>query len=88
MNNSKNNRKELFDMIGAVSFLLDDLRLFLDTHPDNAEALSLYTQYQAQRHDLIKDYTLTYGPINSYYVDTENGWSWSEGPMPWKGEVN
>lgn len=88
MNNPKQNRKELFDMIGQVSFLLDDLRLFLDTHPDNTDALNLFAQYQSKRHELVKEYTLTYGPINSYYVDTENGWSWSEGPMPWKGEVN
>jgi hypothetical protein len=22
-----------------------------------------------------------------YYLNTDNGWSWNEGPMPWKGEA-
>lgn len=87
-NNCKQGKKELFDMIGAVSFYLDDLRLFLDTHPDNTEALELFTQYQAQRHEMVKNYTLNYGPIDSYYVNTENGWTWNDCPMPWKAEAN
>ena len=86
--NSNNGRRELFEQIGAISFALDDLRLYLDTHPDCAEALALFTEYQKQRHDLITSYTSQFGPIDSYYVDTENGWSWINEPMPWKQEAN
>ena len=85
---NSNNRRELFEMIGAVSFLIDDLRLFLDTHPDNAEALSLFSEYQNQRSELISKYTNQFGPIDSYCVNTDNGWSWINEPMPWKTEAN
>ena len=89
MNNTNMNRKTLFDTIGAVSFALDDLRLYLDTHPDCSEALSCYTEYMKRRHELVAAYTQQYGPLDSYYVDTENGcWNWNDGPMPWKGEAN
>ena len=81
-------RKELFDKIGAVSFAMDDLRLYLDTHPNCAEALSLFTEYMNVRQELVSRYTQEFGPIDSYYVDTDDGWSWISEPMPWKAEAN
>lgn len=88
MNNQNTNRRELFDNIGAISFALDDLRLFLDTHPDCAEALSLFTEYMTLRHELMAKYTTEFGPIDSYYPGTDNGWTWNKGPMPTSNEVN
>jgi YesN/AraC family two-component response regulator len=41
-------RRELFDTIGAVSFFLDDLRLYLDTHPDDAEAFGRFKELQQE----------------------------------------
>ena len=87
-NNGTMSRKALFDAIGAVSFAMDELRLFLDTHPDCSEALASYTEYMNRRHELIAQYTRQYGPLDAYYLNTEGGWSWNEGPMPWKGEAN
>ena len=81
------NRKALFETIGAVSFAMDDLRLFLDTHPDCSEALAIYTEYMNRWHELVAQYTRQYGPLDAYYLNTDNGWSWNEGPMPWKGEA-
>ena len=40
------------------------------------------------RQELISRYTREYGPIDSYYVDTDDGWSWNADPSPWKTEVN
>lgn len=80
-------KQTLFDEITEVSFVLDELRLYLDTHPDNAEALTAFTEYMKRRHELIAKYSAEFGPIDSYYVDTENGWTWAKGPMPWKCEV-
>ena len=33
------NRQQLFNLINTVSFAVDDLLLFLDTHPDDVEAI-------------------------------------------------
>ena len=75
--NDSNRKNELFEMIGAVSFAIDDLRLYLDTHPDDAEALALFTEYRDQRHQLVAEYTRDYGSIASYYPDTSRGWTWN-----------
>lgn len=85
--NKRDGERELFGQIQTVSFAMDDLRLFLDTHPDNAEALALYSQYGEQRHSLIAQYTKTYGPINSYYVVNDGSWSWVDEPMPCNGGI-
>lgn len=74
---------DLFEHLQFVSFAIDDLRLFLDTHPCDREALDFISELMKIRHIIKKVYTKKYGPIYSYNVDTDNGWSWNEGPMPW-----
>ncbi len=86
--NGNTGRKALWDSIGAVSFAMDELRLFLDTHPDCSEALALFTEYMNRRHELVGQYTRQFGPLDSYYLNTEDGWSWTDEPMPWKAEAN
>lgn len=78
----------LFDAIRAVSFTMDELRLFLDTHPDNSDALKIYLDNQARRHDLIAEYTNKYGPVEAYCINNDGSWSWTNEPMPWKAEAN
>jgi spore coat protein JB len=91
MNNVGHNsgeRKALFDAIGAVSFAMDELRLFLDTHPDSRDALALFNEYRDRRHQLVGQYTAQFGSLDAYYPNTDSGWNWNEGPMPWKTEAN
>ncbi len=88
MNHQAMSRRALFDTISAVSFAMDELRLFLDTHPGDSGALNLFTEYMNRRHELVGQYTREYGPLDSYYLNTEYGWSWTDEPMPWKAEAN
>ena len=41
-------KAELLDWINTVSFVCDDTKLFLDTHPCNAEALEFYEEFKNQ----------------------------------------
>ncbi len=87
-NNNGSGKKALFDSISAISFTLDELRLYLDTHPDCTEALSLFNDNMERRHTLIAEYTASYGPISSYYINSNGTWSWNDEPLPWKVEAN
>ena len=49
-------RDTLLKEIGEVSFFLDDLRLYLDTHPQEERALELYQQNHQKRLELLKTY--------------------------------
>ena len=47
MNNM--NKQQLFAFITEVSFALDDISLYLDTHPECPKALAVYNNYKAMR---------------------------------------
>ncbi|MDE5781283.1 MAG: spore coat protein CotJB [Lachnospiraceae bacterium] len=87
MMNPNNERAKLMRMIEELSFALDDTRLFLDTHPDNQEALMYYERTMQLRNRAVKDYTNKYGPINQYYINLSDGWTWNDCPLPWNGGV-
>ncbi|MBH1941685.1 spore coat protein CotJB [Mobilitalea sibirica] len=78
-------RDKLFACIMATSFVLDDLRLLLDTHPTDQAALEYWEKYERVRNEAVKEYTKCYGPINMYDVDVNNYWTWVNEPWPWEG---
>lgn len=78
----------MFEAIRQVSFVMDELRLFLDTHPKDRRALEMFLSNQEMRRGLIADYTEKYGPIDSYFINMDGTWSWTNPPMPWKAEAN
>ena len=79
------NRRELFDYINQVSFAVDDVKLFLDTHPENQEALEFFKKYQIERNEALKEYARAYGPLT---IDTASEdcdrWNWINEPWPWQ----
>ena len=49
-------KKELLQSINQVSFAIDDLLLFLDTHPREKRALEYFSELSARRNELLKKY--------------------------------
>lgn len=74
---------ELMDIITKVSFAMDDTRLFLDTHPDCAEALEYFKKMQLIRHEAVREYTDRFGQIMSYHDGNCGSWDWNSAPLPW-----
>ncbi len=95
-------RNVLLKQIGETSFLLDDLRLYLDTHPLDTQALDLFGQNHAKRKDLLKQYADEFEPLTcdciciqsngSGSTDTrypgQKHWTWNDGPVPWDTPAN
>lgn len=77
---SRNEREAFLLKIHEVSFALDDLVLFLDTHPDDQEAAALRKQLIEERKCLLKEYDQHY-----YSLTKDCEGLWTEGPMPWEG---
>lgn len=78
-------KMELFNFINEISFMIDDIALFLNTHPDCDEAIKAYNQFMELRHEALCEYTEAYGPISKYNVDACNYWDWVNNPWPWEG---
>lgn len=87
MLNTNNEQARLKRMIDELSFALDDTRLFLDTHPDNQEALMYYERTMQLRNRAVRDYTNKFGPVSQYDINLSNGWTWNDCPLPWNGGV-
>ena len=81
-------RKELLQKINEVSFAVNDITLYLDTHPCDEKALAYYEEMSEMREKALKEYARLYGPLT---IDTGNdsdlkSWQWMEQPFPWEQE--
>ena len=78
-------RRELMDWINVVSFVVDDVKLFLDTHPGCEEALEYFEEFRKQRVEALKEYAKYYGPLTLDTAYTpEEYWCWIQEPWPWQ----
>lgn len=82
----RNDREELLKYIDTTSFAIDDLVLYLDTHPTDKAALEFYEKCNVIRQQAVKEYTTFFGPLTSENVAVTNKWTWIEGPWPWERE--
>lgn len=83
-------REELMTKIAQVSFILDDLTLYLDTHGSEEQAESLYEQKLAERETLKKQFAEKFYPLTRDCIPycgkkEDSRFCWQMGPMPWEG---
>lgn len=66
--------------IQEISFALVDITLYLDTHPEDQEALNYRNSCRVKRKELMKQFAEKYYPLT---MDCEG--VWTDGPIPWEG---
>ena len=79
-------RKQLLEFIYQLDFAVDDIVLYLDTHPCDQKALEYYKEYRDLRKEAIEEYAKYFGPIENEYVTGCDFWNWVKDPWPWEGE--
>ncbi|PLR99777.1 spore coat protein CotJB [Bacillus sp. T33-2] len=76
---------ELMEQLQSVDFVLVELQLYLDTHPDDGGAINQFNHYARERKRLKKVIETNYGPLmqfgNSY---SGYPWNWNDAPWPWQ----
>ncbi len=84
--NPSNEKEALLQQWQQYNFALVDLNLYLDTNPNDSNALSIYREFLNTKKQLQDKYEAKYGPIDvgSNYV-INNSWQWDNGPWPWEG---
>lgn len=84
--NSSCSQAQLLQKINEVSFAVNDLLLYLDTHPCCEKGLDLFQQYAQERRKLMTEYAKCYGPLTvDDAVESEGDtWKWEEQPFPWE----
>lgn len=78
-------RCQALNTLSASSFAMYDLALFLDTHPDDAEALAAFQEARNRRKQDLNAYEKEYGPLMLDCCEDRNHWRFAEGPAPWEG---
>ena len=48
-------RADLLQQINKVSFAVDDVKLYLDTHPCDEEAIAYFQKYSHMRNEALKE---------------------------------
>ncbi|KGX87994.1 spore coat protein CotJB [Pontibacillus litoralis] len=75
----------LLEEIQAVDFVLVELTLYLDTHPQDYQAIQQFNQYAKQSKHLKKQYESLYGPLRQYGESYSSyPWNWADAPWPWQ----
>ena len=69
----------------ALSFVLTELGLYLDTHPDDAEALAYFKEHDRIYREAVEEYSRNYGPLTlSHAHHCGSYWNWVNQPWPWQ----
>ena len=71
----------------AASFAVDDLKLYLDTHPTDPRALEQYCRCRDIHGMVAAKYVAEVGPLTAEDVPCDGRWTWVDAPWPWEGEV-
>ncbi|WP_226701374.1 spore coat protein CotJB [Priestia aryabhattai] len=71
--------------IQAVDFALVELTLYLDTHPNDQQAMQQFNEYAQQAMQLKRIFETKYGQLQQYGNSyTDGKWSWGTSPWPWQ----
>ena len=80
-------RGAMLQAVNQTSFAVVEANLYLDTHPDDRNALNYYRYVVALRKEAVKAYEASFGPLTIEDADDACTWSWLTERWPWEGEV-
>ncbi len=80
----EDNKAVLLKRVQICDFVLEETALFLDTHPENKEALEYYQKYLDLMNKAKEEYTQKYGPLMRTDYDGGPVWTWATTSWPWE----
>ena len=88
LSNENGTNRELMEKIRSLSFVAQELELYLDTHPTCKVALDYYYQTVDALKKLKDEYQAKYGPIVASGCMGNEEWSWVKEPWPWHRDAD
>jgi spore coat protein JB len=78
-------REIMIKKLSSYQFAAADMKLYLDTHPNDSETIKKMNEYKEKSESLRETYESKYGPLTTN--DTmKNKWKWINSPWPWENE--
>lgn len=82
-----NDKDYLLLLIQTYSFASNDLTLYLDTHPDDNNAIALRSDYVNLYNQALNEYEKKYGALNLGSSQLDGyPWKWDVNNWPWEGD--
>lgn len=84
------NQQEMLTKLMELDFISLDLGLYLNTHPNNEEAIKAYNECIVAASALRERYESAYGALCSFrsMCEDETQWNWKNNPWPWEASAN
>lgn len=79
--------QEKMCLIAAVAqsgFAISDITLYLDTHPQDQEALEYFHRMKHKYETACAEYESKVAPLRQLCGERQNGWQWADTPWPWE----
>lgn len=77
-------RDKLMRKIQASGLVIWELHIFLDTHPENSDAMKKMNEEKDNLVELQRAYEEKFGPLTEE-TEKDNRWQWISEPWPWEG---
>lgn len=82
---SQMSQAQLLQWITLTKFACVDASLFLDTHPDDEQALRFFQEHNRLYNEAMDAYAKAYGPLTiSHARNCDTYWDWVNQPWPWQ----
>ena len=80
-------QSQLMDIINKTSFAVNDIQLYLDSHPDCPKGLAYFHEHNQLRNAALKEYSRRFGPLTMETASegSKGHWEWIHGKWPWEG---
>lgn len=82
-------RDEILNNLTVLDFMAVDLHLYLDTHPEDEEAIEKYNEIIRKADAVRYEYESKFGPLCSFRsMSDKNSFKWIDSPWPWQSSFN
>lgn len=82
--NPTNEKDALLYQLLQYKFAITDLKLYLDTNPNDLEMLKTLQKYIDIEKQISDKYESMYGPLTIDDVTNSNNYTWINSPWPWE----
>jgi spore coat protein JB len=83
-----NDMMELKREIASIHMMLEELQLYLNTHPNDRDAVAKRNVYARDLKMLMDEYNKKFGMLSQDGSFSTYPWQWIDEPWPWEYEAN
>ena len=77
-------RAALLKKLNAYAFAAYDWNLYLDTHPNDRDAIAMFHKMADKADELRKEFESKFGPLTAREARNMERWNWLDDPWPWE----